>query len=122
MTGLIWLVQLVHYPLFRYADIQRFAKMHEFHSRQITWIVFPVMTIELISGLALAFTRGSSVLWVNFSGIILIWACTGLLSVPIHNRLATEQSPELIERLIFTNWPRTGLWTARALLLLSLSI
>ena len=116
MTGLIWLVQLVHYPAFAHVDAAGFARFHAFHSERITWIVLPVMTIELATAVLLVAREGRPWLW-NLGGVVLIWAATGLLSVPLHNQLgaaAPEALPGLIDRLVATNWPRTLLWTVRS--------
>jgi hypothetical protein len=119
MTGLIWLIQIVHYPSFKYVDAGRFSGFHVFHSSRITWIVLPVMTLELLTGLALMVQSPDWFFISNFIGLVAIWLATALLSVPLHNRLSEEASVPVISRLILTNWPRTFLWTLRSLLLLS---
>jgi hypothetical protein len=117
MTGLIWLVQIVHYPAFAYTDEARFSLFHGFHSRRITWIVFPVMTLELVTAAVLVF-RHRDLFWtLNGAGVALLWASTAFLSVPLHNRLAAGTSTQVIEKLVLTNWPRTLLWTIRAIAL-----
>jgi len=54
MTGLIWFVQVVHYPLLAEVGEREFARFHELHSRRVTWIVPPVMAVELVTALVLA--------------------------------------------------------------------
>ena len=53
MTGLIWCVQLVHYPLFARVGEGTFSAYEQDHQRRITWIVMPVMLVELASGVLL---------------------------------------------------------------------
>jgi len=116
MTGVIWLVQLVHYPAFHHVDASGFARFHAFHSARITWIVLPAMTVELATAVLLVAREGRPWLW-NLGGVVLIWAATGLLSVPLHTQLATAPPaalPGLIDRLVATNGPRTLLWTVRS--------
>ena len=114
MTGLIWLVQLVHYPAFRFVDAPQFAEFHAFHSTRITWIVLPVMTFEFVSAFLLAY-RTNETMWIaNAIAVVLIWLATALLSVPTHNQLAIGKSDELIYRLARTNWPRTIIWSLRS--------
>ena len=48
--------------------------------------------------------------------VVAIWLSTFLVQVPLHNALAAGKDPLLIERLISTNWWRTGLWTLKAIL------
>jgi hypothetical protein len=120
MTGLIWLVQLVHYPAYRYMNIDSFKSYQNFHTATITFIVGPVMVVEIFTGLALLlqqkFNFSSS---INFLGLILIWIVTAVWSVPKHSQLALEgYNPLVIESLISTNWARTLLWTARSLFIL----
>jgi hypothetical protein len=119
MTGLIWVIQIVHYPSFGYFDEVRFAGFHAFHSSRITWIVLPMMTLELLTGIALVAQRPDWFLISNLLGLVGIWLATALLSVPLHNRLAEGFSDSTIARLVLTNWPRTILWSFRSLFLLS---
>lgn len=113
MFGAIWIVQLVHYPAFRYVEPARFSEFANFHSRWISFFVAPVMVLELLSGLWLA--SGGSLFWIaNVIGIFAIWGATFAFSVPCHERLARGLDAAAVERLIRTNWIRTILWTVRA--------
>jgi len=119
MTGLIWIIQGLHYPAFRFVQDGEFNQFHLFHTRNISWIVMPVMLLEFLSGASLAYSlRNSQMLIINFVGIILIWLCTFFISVPLHNNLGEGRSSNAIERLIHTNWLRTALWSARLGLLI----
>jgi hypothetical protein len=47
----------------------------------------------------------------------LLWASTLGVQMPLHGRLACEgHTPATVARLVRSNWPRTLVWTARALL------
>lgn len=118
MTGLIWLVQLVHYPAFHFVDQKQFSDFHFFHSQRITWIVLPIMFVELVTAVLLFYTAGGMIWGLNLLGVLLLWLATALLSVPIHNQLAIAPTPALVENLIWTNWPRTILWTLRSAFLI----
>ena len=52
LTGLIWTVQLVHYPAFRYIAEKRFTEFGAIHQRRIRLVVGPLMRIEFSSTLA----------------------------------------------------------------------
>ncbi len=120
MTGLIWLIQLVHYPSFHLADPQRFQEFHLQHSSRITFIVAPLMGLELVTAMLLVRERGDSYAWwLNLLGVVLIWACTAFLSVPLHNQLANGYNTDKINALVLTNWPRTVIWTLRSIWLLA---
>jgi hypothetical protein len=47
LVGLVWVVQLVHYPAFLYVADEQFSDFHQLHTRQITWVVLPLMGAEL---------------------------------------------------------------------------
>lgn len=54
MAGLIWFVQLVHYPLFPFVGASDFVRYEREHTRQVTWIVAPLMGLETVAAVALA--------------------------------------------------------------------
>lgn len=114
MTGLIWLVQLVHYPAFKFVGPQNFFAFHRFHSQRISWIVVPVMTLEVATGVLLVI-KGLDYAVINLVLLAFLWLATGVLSVPLHNKLSHSLNDNLIHRLILTNWPRTILWSLRSL-------
>lgn len=117
MTGLIWYIQLVHYPAFRFVEGMQFSKFHNFHSIRTGYIVMPVMILELISSAALWFSEDwFSLNAIGFYLVAAIWASTFFLSVPIHSLLKQVRDKGAIERLIKTNWIRTILWTFKSAL------
>jgi len=117
MTGLIWAIQILHYPAFRYVDEKQFEKFHLFHTKKITWIVLPLMTVELVTGILLVLFFPDQQFWINFFAILMIWARTFFLSVPMHHLLEKGRNERAIDRLVLTNWFRTILWSARLCLL-----
>lgn len=117
LTGLIWTIQILHYPAFSYIDGGKFKQFHGFHSRNITFIVLPVMAIELLTAGYLAYGLGTTWTWVNLGGVLLLWISTFVVSVPLHNSLAAASDPKIIQRLVITNWIRTVLWSSRLILL-----
>ena len=50
MVGVIWYVQLVHYPMFNEYDKSRFSRIHNRHQVLTTFVVGPMMLLEVISG------------------------------------------------------------------------
>ena len=118
MTGLIWTIQLIHYPAFRYIDMSKFTDFTQFHGRNITPITALPMVLELLTGALLLYYFKDFFYSLNFFLILLVWASTFFLSVPIHVQLSSLRDEVLIEKLILTNWPRTILWTLRSGLLL----
>ena len=51
MVGVIWVMQLVHYPSFNFINLKDYKSFQEFHMKRISLIVIPIMTIELTSGI-----------------------------------------------------------------------
>jgi hypothetical protein len=124
MFGLIWFVQIVHYPLFLRVGEPGFCDYAGLHATRTTYVVAPLMLVELgTSGLLLvpslrpaAFP--SSQAWLGAVLVGVIWASTALLQVPLHNRLQVAFSQEDARRLVATNWVRTIAWSLRAALVL----
>ena len=109
---LIWLVQLIIYPSFRYCAPAELAVWHPKYSNLITLIVGPLMLAQV--GLVGRDTYlNASWLTLSSAGLVaLMWAATAFISVPIHNAIAAgDASPATLSRLVDTNWIRTIGWT-----------
>ncbi len=118
MAGVIWTVQLVIYPLFAEVGGDGFISYHADYSERITWVVGPLMIVELGSAtvLAIAALRSGKSRRLAFSGLLLIlalWLVTALVQVPQHGRLGVGFDEATIAALVAGNWIRTILWTLR---------
>ena len=122
MVGLIWLIQLVHYPLFNRVGSDSFQQYHHGHSMLITPIVGIVMVVELVSSMVLILQplKGNSlrVPIFGFILVILIWASTAFLQVPYHQTLSQVFDPQSVNMLVMTNWIRTIAWSLRGVITL----
>ncbi len=122
MTGLIWFVQVVHYPIYAYVSSDDLPKYQQFHVRRTTFVVFPMMITELIGGALLLLREWQGELQ-NFAiwGMVLlgaIWLSTLLLQIPRHNRIGKADTEDLpIHSMVLTNWIRTFAWSGRLALL-----
>jgi len=116
MTGLIWFVQVVHYPLMGAVGASGFAAYHAAHSRLTTLVVGPLMLVEAACAVWIALERPSTVAWVGLGLLAVVWGATFFVSVPRHNLLAAGFDAAVIDSLVATNWIRTIAWTVRALL------
>lgn len=117
LVGLIWVVQIVVYPALALVEKEGFGDYHAAHSRHITWVVGPLMLMELATALVLLATVGGG--WVFGSSLALlalVWVSTGFVQVPLHQRLALARDVALIRSLVRTNWIRTVAWTLRGVL------
>lgn len=129
MTGVIWLVQVVNYPLYKYLHKDEFKDYQTEHIRRITLVVAPIMIIELFTSLSLisflpielAQKQILYPLLINFALTVLIWLATVSYSVPIHQNLKEAWDEKLYSKLLSTNWTRTIAWTLRSLILCYLS-
>lgn len=117
MCGIIWFVQIVHYPMLHHADGPDAKAGHREYTRRMGWVVMPVMLAEL----------ALQILWVvrepglpSFTGAALlftVWLSTFALQVPCHQKLQNAFDRDIQKTLVRTNWIRTFGWTARAILL-----
>mgnify|MGYP000938774423 CR=1 FL=1 len=124
MTGLIWFVQIVHYPLFGGVGAERFAAYHAAHSLRTTWVVLPVMSLELLTAAGLVYglpcTVAPSAAWLGLALVLLVWISTAMSQVPRHRRLAVHYEDATARALTAGNWVRTVAWSARAALVLGM--
>jgi hypothetical protein len=120
MTGLIWFVQIVHYPLFASIDRESFSRYHPAHTSRTGFVVIPFMLLEAATALLIVALPGTGVPRVQAGtglGLLaVVWGSTFLLQVPLHRRLGSGFDAAAIRRLVGTNWVRTITWTARGVL------
>lgn len=120
MTGVIWLVQAVHYPLFACVGGENSRDYQRRHTRGITPVVGPPMLVEaMTAGLLVALPSPveARLLWLGAGLVLLIWISTLVLQVPCHTKLEDGFDDVVHRRLVATNWIRTIAWTSRAVLL-----
>jgi hypothetical protein len=116
MTGVIWMVQVVQYPLFKVLDSVDLVPFHTEYSMRITWVVLPLMFAELILSGLLAYSEVSLINVGLLGLVLLIWAATFFVSVPLHEQLSSG-SMAIRDALVNTNWIRTILWSIRTIVL-----
>jgi hypothetical protein len=122
MTGVIWFVQLVHYPLFALVGARQWDAYHREHSRRTTWVVALPMTVDLSSSLALVAATPPGVSGglaaAGAVAALVTWAATAGLAVPAHRRLGSGWNGGIGRRLVRANWIRTLAWSVHAVLVL----
>lgn len=115
MVGLIWFVQIVHYPLFSAVGDEQFPRYAIAHQTRTTFVVMPPMLVELITA-ALLLTVDvvpPNLALLGLGLLIAVWISTFAVQVPCHARLARGFHAPAHRALVATNWARTILWTAR---------
>ena len=120
MTGVIWVIQIVHYPSFHFIEKELYTAFQRFHMNKISIIVIPIMLAELITGIMLLFDKSSKshFLTISLIMLILIWAITGAFFSKAHNKLIIGYQELVVNQLVVMNWIRTLLWTLRLFFLL----
>ena len=117
MTGIICLIQLIHYPSFSFIDKNMYSKFQTFHMNRISFLVGPIMILELLSGfyLLLFFYSESNFFVINFILNILILTMTIIVFGTIHKKLIEGFKFSLFAKLISMNWIRTILWSMKSI-------
>ena len=122
MAGLIWFVQVVHYPLYSQVGTSDFANYEQMHKTVITWVVAPPMLMELATAVLLLWFRPVGltalpcVIGLSLVGVNLL--STMFLQVPCHEILTQAFDPAVHQKLVLTNWIRTAAWSLRGILVL----
>jgi hypothetical protein len=129
LVGLIWTIQIVHYPLFAKVGLENAVQYQAEHQWRITVIVLPAMLLELATSGLLIFIQPAPIpswlIWLGALLVVIIWGSTFFLQVPQHSVLDRGFDPIAHALLVSTNWLRTLAWTARgaiAFYMLSLTI
>ena len=125
MVGLIWVIQLVHYPIFDSIDVgeneQGWIRFANRHTTTISVVVGPLMLAEGIAGLWLVASppadTGRLLPLVALALMGLAYGVTAFVSAPLHGRMSERFDARLHARLVSTNWIRTAAWSARGLVL-----
>jgi len=111
MVGLIWFVQVVHYPLFAHLDATGIAE----HQRRTGWVVGPPMIVEAVTAVLLVAERPEGVpvaaALIGLALLAVIWISTAVIQVPRHRGLAAGSGE--VRRLVAENWIRTVAWSGR---------
>jgi hypothetical protein len=116
LVGLIWFVQVAHYPLFAQVGRDRFVAYERAYTPRVTRVVLPAMLLEVLLAAWLGWLappelRGWALL--GLLALAVVWASTFLLQVPCHRVLAERPDPDTMQRLVRSNWLRTAAWTGR---------
>ena len=120
MVGLIWFVQIVHYPLFSRVGRDNFRRYEMDHQRLVAWIVAPGMLTEMVTAIMLVWCRPIGIepitLWIGVALLVSIWLITYSVQVPQHATLVLSYDEHVQQSLVRGNWFRTAAWSARGLL------
>ena len=113
MAGVLWVIQVVHYPLLGEVADDSITKIATKHQGLIIWVVGPVMVIEAASSLLLLLLLPTEVVvpsLVAFGLLVTAVSVTVFQAVPLHSKIAAGRA-DLIPKLVRINWTRTVAWT-----------
>lgn len=124
LTGIIWFVQLVHYPLLGQLGDGTAAYMQR-HMTLATRVIGPLIGAETLLAAAVltrAWQGGSGAVLalIGFALVLLILASTKWLQRPCYKTLCRGPHPQALRRLIATNWIRTVAWSLRSLVCIAM--
>lgn len=122
MVGVIWTVQVVHYPLMAFTGPDHSAAYQQRHVKQISLLVVPLMSIEAVAAVALFISQPGVLSMLGVLLLIGIWGVTGAMSVPAHDRLQFGYRREPFKLLMRSNSMRTALWTLRGVVVVAMVV
>ncbi|MEO9870705.1 hypothetical protein [Ekhidna sp.] len=109
---LIWMTQLVVYPSFTYFSSENLFTWHQKYTTVISIIVMPLMIGQVALHSYQLYQGFSGLRLLAFVLIILAWANTFLVAVPLHNKInANVDIIDAANSLVKINWYRTVLWS-----------
>ena len=119
MVGVIWVIQLVHYPSFHFIESKQYTTFQRFHMSRISYVVVPAMLTELFTLIFLIIFMDKIDPLVTVSGLLLIiiWVMTAVFFSGVHQKLTSGYDKTVVNSLVKLNWGRTLLWTLRLLLI-----
>jgi len=111
MVGVILSVQLVVYPGFSYYTESGLDQWHRRYTKNISLLVVPLMTGQLLGGFYWVITRPGLASSVYVILTCLLWGITFRVFVPLHNRIGRGVADRAdLDQLVSKNWIRTLLW------------
>ncbi len=109
---LIWIVQLIVYPSFKYYNINNLVNWHRIYAFRIGMIVMPLMLGQIVTSFIRLLGPYSLLNIFHILLVALVWFSTFFQFVPMHNQIADNTgNDEVIVKLIRNNWLRTVVWT-----------
>jgi hypothetical protein len=121
-VGMIWFLQLNHYPL--YANVGRdvFKEYISIHNQRLLFPVILPSLLAFASSIALALRHPAEIpdwsVWLVIALNAVTAVSTALVQGPAHSVLARDgYSAPIVRKVLSTNWLRTAAWTANGALL-----
>ena len=120
LVGVILMTQILSYPLLLKLGISNFYNYYNSYTNRISFIVIPLMIFEVLLSIILNIILNNFYLFASNILLIVVWGSTFFIQVPIHNKLSSNHSYVLINKLIYTNWIRTIAWICKLIIVIKL--
>ena len=109
---LIWIVQLIIYPSFRFYTPEDLQKWHRQYTKRITAVVMPLMLTQLMVYVLQLFDGFAVYNLISVVVVFLLWLITFAVFVPLHQMIETNTfKTSTLSNLVKYNWIRTVLWS-----------
>ena len=126
MVGIIWMVQVVHYPLMAYTGPDHSARYQQLHVQRMGVLVGPIMVVEAVAAVWLCvqspMLANAWAAWLGLGLLAGIWLVTVCISVPAHEALTRSFDPTAHRRLVSSNGIRSAFWSCRGLVAMFLVV
>lgn len=126
LVGLIWTIQLVHYPSFLSIADDSYADFQERHMRSMAQLIGFPWLIEGLSVLGLfVFAPDTQTRVIATVGGLLEALIIGVTigsAIPAHEVLTRGFDPDAHRSLLRSNWIRSAAWTARGIIAIVLVV
>jgi len=126
LVGIIWTVQLVHYPLMALVPPDRFVAYESAHAPRMAAVVMLPWSVQ---GVTTAWLLVAPPVGVPFTLVLAAAVAASVpvlvtiaASVPAHTRLASGFDAGVHRRLVTTNWLRTAAWTMHGAIALAIAV
>lgn len=121
LLGLLWFIQLIHYPLLNRIK-EGFVQYERESLKRATYLTGPLMVFDFVLSLFLIAYENTDIL-IFFACIhlvlgILYWLWTFLFQLQRHQKLTVGYSKKALGKLITSSWFRLIIWTIKSLVLL----
>jgi hypothetical protein len=126
LVGMIWTVQIVHYPLMARVGPEAFPSYAAAHASRMTALVALPWALQGLTTLGLLLSSPPGVrrdlVWAEAVSAAIPVVVTVVASVPAHVRLGEAFDPAVHRRLVATNWIRTASWTVHGAFAVAIAI
>lgn len=121
MTAIVWLIQFVQYPLLHHISSFDFSCYYKKYISRISWIVYPVMIIEICFAVWLSFLPVQSKLQfpilITYFLLALAFLNTFLILIPLNQKFQLAFDQVVLSKILFYNKIRLISWALRTLIL-----